>query len=193
MNQPLTLPVTMHRSRNLDTPPEPLPPRLRQKMRFSRPEAPSIDECPLGRPLSRVAEPRARHRPRAWPPEPGFRCSFVLRYEEEGLDSAASASSSLAGARCHAPLVDFCNRNDPQARPSDRRNPSWRSHSELSPDARSTGSVRRLLTEERSRVVTGQGLMSDFGFWLPSSAPLDPLARIESFAPTRFGSDTSCR
>lgn len=36
--------------------------------------------------------------------------------EKEGLDFAASASSSPAGARCHAPLVDFCNRNDPQAR-----------------------------------------------------------------------------
>jgi len=61
--------------------------------------------------------------PRARPPEIGFRRSFALRCIEEGLDPAASASSSLAGARRHAPLVDFCYRNVPQARPTNRGNP----------------------------------------------------------------------
>lgn len=61
--------------------------------------------------------------PRVSPPEPGFQRSFAPRYDEEGLDSAASASSSLTGARCRALLVDFCNRNVPQARPANRRNP----------------------------------------------------------------------
>jgi len=65
--------------------------------------------------------------PRALPPAAGFRRSFASRSEEEKLDPAASASSSLASARRHAPLVDFCNRNDPQARPANRRNPTSRS------------------------------------------------------------------
>jgi len=47
--------------------------------------------------------------------------------EEEGLDQAASARSSRPGALGHAPLVDFCNRKDPQARPSDLRNPAFES------------------------------------------------------------------
>lgn len=47
--------------------------------------------------------------------------------KEEGLDRAASVRSSRPGAPCHAPLVDFCNRNDPQARPTGLRNPTPRS------------------------------------------------------------------
>jgi len=47
--------------------------------------------------------------------------------EEEGLDRAASERSSRPGAHCHAPLVDFCNRNNPQARPTGLRNPAPRS------------------------------------------------------------------
>jgi hypothetical protein len=47
-NEPLTLPVAAPDGRSLPTPPEPLPPPLRQKRWVSRPEAPSLDECPLG-------------------------------------------------------------------------------------------------------------------------------------------------
>jgi hypothetical protein len=47
--------------------------------------------------------------------------------KEEGLDRAASERSSRPGAHGHAPLVDFCNRKDPQARPTDLRNPAPRS------------------------------------------------------------------
>ena len=47
--------------------------------------------------------------------------------EEEGLDRAASVRSSRPGAPCHAPLIDFCNRKNPQARPTGLRNPAPRS------------------------------------------------------------------
>ena len=70
--------------------------------------------------LSRLPRMRARHRAPGFATRTGFRRSFALRYDEEELDPAASASSSLASARRHAPLVDFCNRNEPQARPADR-------------------------------------------------------------------------
>jgi len=44
--------------------------------------------------------------------------------KEEELDPAASGRSSRSGAHGHTPLVDFCNRKDPQARPTDLRNPA---------------------------------------------------------------------
>jgi hypothetical protein len=47
--------------------------------------------------------------------------------KEEELDPVASVRSSRPGAHGHAPLVDFCNRKDPQARPTDHRNPALES------------------------------------------------------------------
>jgi hypothetical protein len=90
---------------------------------FHGPKRLSSTSCPLGHRFRGNLERGPATVPRVLPPEAGFRRSFALRYDEEGLDPAASVSSSLTGARCHAPLVDFCNRNEPQARPTHRRNP----------------------------------------------------------------------
>jgi len=122
-NEPLTLPVAAPCGRSPTTPPGPLPPPLRQKRWIPRTEAPSLDELPARCLLSPTPRTRTRHRRRALPPDTGFRRSFAPRSEEEELDPAAFTSSSLASARRHTPLVDFCNRNDPQARPANRRNP----------------------------------------------------------------------
>jgi hypothetical protein len=123
---------------------------------------------------------------RTLPPGTGFRRSFALRYIEEGLDPAASASSSLAGARRHAPLVDFCNRNAPQARPANRRNPVRAST--LRACARRAAVTIGFTGSFRS----GEAELSRVRDWnrlrlSPSSpAPLGALARVESFAPTRL-------
>ena len=77
---------------------------------------------PLARP---GLERETRHRSRDFAAP--VRLPALLRPplpREEGLDPAASGRSSRPGAHGHAPLVDFCNRNDPQARPSDLRNPT---------------------------------------------------------------------
>jgi hypothetical protein len=185
-NLPLTLPVA--------TPVEPKLPGHRQS-RFRRlfvkrsgfpgPERLPPTSCPLGAPLSR--------RPSNASPPPclelcrsGRLPTLFRPLVEEGLDSAASAGSSPAGARCHAPLVDFCNRNDPQARPANRWNPV--------PCARTTN--LRPLRDPREGSPSpfgaakpsghGSGADIDSGFRLVSSAPLGALARVESFAPTRL-------
>jgi len=115
-NEPLTLPVATPRGRGLPSPPEPLPPPLRQKERVSRPEAPSLDELPARRSLSRPPRTRTRHRTSGFATRGRLPTLFRPSLHEEGLDPAAFAGSSPASARRHAPLVDFCNRNDPQAR-----------------------------------------------------------------------------
>lgn len=82
--------------------------------------------CPLGSPLSRRSSNAS---PPPYPelcrPRPASDALSPLLLEQ-GLDSAAFAGFSPAGVRCHAPPVDFCNRIDPQARPSNRRNPFLR-------------------------------------------------------------------
>lgn len=115
-NEPLTLPVATPRGRSHPPPPEPLPPPLRQKVWFSRPEAPFLDELPARRSLTRPPRTRARHRTAGFATRDRLPTLLRPSLHEEGLDLAASASSSLASARRHASLVDFCNRNDPQAR-----------------------------------------------------------------------------
>jgi hypothetical protein len=80
---------------------------------------------PLSRGRSRT---RARHRSRDFAAP--ARLPALLRSalpKEAGLDTTASGRSSRPGAPCRAPLVDFCNRNDPQARPTGLRNPALRS------------------------------------------------------------------
>jgi len=119
------------------------------------------------------------------PSRTGFRRSFALRCNEEGLDSAASASSSPAGVRCHAPLVDFCNRNEPQARPANRWNPILSARTTNFRPLRDPQEGSPLLSERRSRVVTGQGPIRLWLSPLPA-APPGALARAESFAPTRL-------
>jgi hypothetical protein len=186
-NLPLTLPVTALSEPKL---PEHRQDRFRRllvkKKRLSRPEAPSTDELParcaaFTTPLER--EPATV--PWTLPSRTGFRRSFALRYSEEGLDSAASASSSLAGVRCHAPLVDFCNRNDPQARPANRWNPVLCARTTDFRPLRDPQGGSPLLSERRSRVVTGQGPIRLWLSPLPA-APPGALARVESFAPTRL-------
>jgi len=80
-------------------------------------------------PLARTGlERETRHRSRDFAAP--IRLPALLRPllpREKGLDPAASGRSSRPGAHGHAPLVDFCNRNDPQARPSDQRNPAHQS------------------------------------------------------------------
>jgi hypothetical protein len=185
-NLPLTLPVTALRSRNSRAPPGPLPSPLRQKKRLSRPEAPSTDELPARcAAFTTRLEREPATVPWTLPSRTGFRRSFALRYDEEGLDFAASASSSLAGVRCHAPLVDFCNRNEPQARPANRWNPVLCARTTNFRPLRDPQEGSPLLSERRSRVVTGQGPIRLWLSPLPA-APPGALARAESFAPTRL-------
>jgi len=159
---PLTLPVAMPlRGRSLERHHQDrFHPPLVKKGWFSRPEAPSVDECPLGHGFRHDLEREPATVIGLGRPIPASERSFALRYDEEGLDAAASASSSLAGARCHAPLVDFCNRNVPQARLRFDKTPiralAHRTFARRAILAK--GSL--LLSEPRSRVVTGQGPMS---------------------------------
>lgn len=59
-------------------------------------------------------------------PGPGFRRSFAPspREGEGARPGRFSESSSLRCVRGHASFVDFCQRDDPQARPSDDRHPA---------------------------------------------------------------------
>jgi hypothetical protein len=191
---PLTLPVATPRGFCLAMPPGPLLLPLRQKRGLSRPEAPSIDECPLGHACALTSNADPPPFLGLCRPSSASERSFALRYDEGGLDSAASAGSSPAGARCHATLVDFCNRNDPQARP-------WIDGTPIRTLAasgfRSARDLRKGFScsfrSGRSRVVPGQGPF--YRRWLapPPLAPRAALARVVSFAPTRLSSDTSCR
>ena len=99
---------------------DPFRPFFVKRRGFPGPKRLSSTSCPLDDRFRDRLEREPATVPRALPPGTGFRRSFALRYDEEGLDPAASASFSLASARRHAPLVDFCNRNEPQARPADR-------------------------------------------------------------------------
>jgi hypothetical protein len=137
--------------------------------------------------LSPAPRTRTRHRPRVLPPEPGFRRSFAPRYDEEELDPAAFTSSSPASARRHTPLVDFCNRNDPQARPANRRNPPRG----LAPPAFAgsadawNGSSAPFGATRPSCHGSGTGWDVRLSPRRPP-APLAALARSESLAPTRL-------
>lgn len=91
----------------------------------ARPDAcaPNLERGP-------ATEPRFCH------PDLGFRRSFAPspREGEGARPSRFSESSSLRCVRGHASFVDFCQRDDPQARPSDDRHPaSSRASTRLSP------------------------------------------------------------
>lgn len=160
---------------------------------FHGPKRLPSTSCPLGTGSRRHLDRGPATGSRVLPPETGFRRSFALRYDEEGLDPAAFASSSLASARRHAPLVDFCNRNEPQARPANRRNPS----SQSCPSFRwSTDTEERFVSPfqsdeaELSRVRGWNGFAA-----LAASSPSSSrraCARRE-LGPNPIGSDTSCR
>jgi hypothetical protein len=160
---------------------------------FHGPERLSSTSCPLGVRFRDRLERGPATVPRTLPPATGFRRSFALRSEEEGLDPAAFASSSPASARCHAPLVDFCNRNDPQARPWIDGTRSAISHPPLARRARTrkNGSpVPFGATKPRSH---GSGAVVDrrLAPSIPSSSRR-ACARRE-LCPNPIGSDTSCR
>lgn len=143
--------------------------------------------------LSLARKPRAqtRHRARRFAPAcrlPMLFCPSLLD-QKEGLDLVATEGSSPTGARRHAPLVDFCNRNDPQARPSNRLNPVAIATAGFRRSWLTLGSLP--LSGVRGRGLPGQGLVV---LWLsPSPAPFGTIARTEGLAPTRSDSDTSCR
>jgi hypothetical protein len=106
--------------RREDDGPDSLPPVARQCDRSSRIRAPFIDECSPAGAFARAVWMRARHRSRGFAAsDPASGTSSRLpRSRAEELDLLElSASSSLTGSRGHAPLVDFCNRYDPRARP----------------------------------------------------------------------------
>lgn len=92
----------------------PLPDAFHRRMP-ARPDAcaPNLERGP-------ATEPRFCH------PGPGFQRSFAPspREGEGARPSRFSESSSLRCVRGHASFVDFCQRDDPQARPSDDRHPA---------------------------------------------------------------------
>jgi hypothetical protein len=185
-NEPLTLPVATPPGRSPPPPPGPLPPPLRQKRWVSRPEAPSLDKLPARRSLSRPPRTRTRHRTGGFATRGRLPTLFRPSLHEDGLDPAAFASSSLASARCHAPLVDFCNRNDPQARLriEGTRFPISRDRSRDHADTEVGPSAPFGVTKPSCH-GSGAGKWS-LGSRLATPAPLAALARTESLAPTRL-------
>jgi len=111
----------------------------RQRHRFGRSQTPSIDECPLNLTLAHQISNASP------PPIRGFATpgpasdapSLPRPVKGRGLDLAAFVSSSLSCARGHASFVDFCQRDDPQARPSDVRYLAPIASPRLSPRRRS--------------------------------------------------------
>lgn len=105
-----------------------------------------------------------------------------------------SARSSRVGERCRAPPVDFCNRNDPRARPrtSELRSttPAVARWCSFSPGGRALSGTFRAadglsrLRELASRASTGQGLLVAGDAGSVATSPT-AIARGRSFAPTR--------
>jgi hypothetical protein len=99
----------------------------RQRQRIRRPRDVFHRRVPTRSPTLARRRPRTRTRHRSRDFAAPARLPTLFRPalpKEEGLDPAASARSSRSGAHGHTPLVDFCNRKDPQARPTDLRNPA---------------------------------------------------------------------
>jgi hypothetical protein len=138
-------------------PPGPLPPPLHQKERFSRSEAPSIDECSLGVRFRENLQREPATVGRTLPSDLGFRTLFRPSLQGGRARLRRIHRLFARGRTCHAPLVDFCNRNVPQARPRFDETPLRpRTHPAFAEQSRfEKGSP--LLSEPRSRVVTGQG------------------------------------
>jgi hypothetical protein len=131
--------------------------------------------------------------PRVLPPAVGFRRSFALRYDEEGLDPAAFASSSPASARCHAPLVDFCNRNDPQARPGPTEPARDFAPAACAPSVDTEGgSPSPFGAAKPSAHGSGAGYRFA-GFRLSNPSTSRRACARRELRPNPIGSDTSCR
>ena len=121
----------------------------------------------------------------------------------EARPTDGSAGSSPAGAMGRAPLVDFCNRIDLRARPSERSNPAHRTGSrppaQLFSRVAALDPVRdRSLSEASrwsaaSREFTGQGLVARV---LSPRIALSASHRDRSrrkLCPNPIDPDTSCR
>lgn len=93
------------------------------------------------------------------------------------------------GRSCHAPLVDFCNQYDPQARAAGSEKPCF-----LRAKPRScAGKIRcEPLARRRSRDASGLGSRG-VGKTRDSPAASNAIARAGRSTPARLGSDTSCR
>jgi hypothetical protein len=96
----------------------------------------------------------------------------------------------------HAPLVDFCNRNDLQARPSDlETRPAWRPLDFrraplLRAGPRLDGAIRRLPDDDSTDAeprIHGSGAVwfRDAIHWMVSPASSAAMARCGGFTPTR--------
>jgi len=146
---------------------------------------------------------RTRHRPWALPPIARLPTRFrPLAPKRMGLDHAASACSSHAGARGHAPLVDFCQSSDPLALPSDHRYPTTKeanlacANSVLFESVRAGNSTPRVSEGLHRRAeprIHGSGAVVRFDLSVGRRHLPLTITREGSFAPTRFGSDTPCR
>jgi hypothetical protein len=90
-----------------------------------RSRAPSIDECPLGPPPSFRNTSALEREPatgaRAWPPVTRLPTLFRRLAPEREVARPRPLPDALRARALlgHAPLVDFCNQNDLQARPTD--------------------------------------------------------------------------
>lgn len=192
-NLPLTLPVAASWSRNSRTSPGPLLSPLRQKKRLSRPGTPSTDELPtrciaFTMPLER--EPATV--PRTSPFAAGFRRSFALRYDEEGLDSAASAGSSPAGARCHTPLVDILQSKRSASTTGESMEPILCARTTNSRPLRDPQEGSPAPFRAAKPSGHGSGAESTRAFTFVVSSSRRACARRE-LCPNPIGSDTSCR
>ena len=177
---------------------ERLPHRPVKAWWFRRSRAPSVDECPLDLPAcARRPRTRTRHRSRGFATPTRLPTLFRPALPREaGLDKAASERSSRSGAPCHAPLVDFCNRNDPQARPTGLRDPAPRSGRSTCVELPIPGRVPRAdamavfddhASGAREPRLHGSGAdcIERTARAVAAPASLAAIARGESFTPTR--------
>lgn len=168
------------RSRNIRTRASTRPSRRE----VTRPEAPSLDRCPLPARISpRRSEPATV--PAALPP-PG-RLPTPVRSPAARAGRARPTGGSRRDGEGQTPPVDFCNRYDPRARPRDPPNP-------VHPDSgrpRSRIVSRSPLRMKRSSRVSHALKHDQPGFYRPGAGDESPtppaaIARCESFTPTRF-------
>jgi hypothetical protein len=185
--------------------PSPPPPRQRRLLATTR-DAFHRQVLP-GPPPPR--EGHRRNHPRYWmgachrAPRLATRCRLPgpvrqpLLSRRMARQRSCSARSSRVGERCRVPPVDFCNRNDPRARPrmSELRSttPAVARWCSFSPGGRAlSGTFRAADGRSRSRELasrgsTGQGLCGgrgDAGLTHRATSPT-AIARGRSLAPTR--------
>jgi hypothetical protein len=122
-DQPLTLPFASRSRAGKPADPGTLGPelsRVRQDAKWPRPEAPSLDRCPLPARISpRRSEPATV--PAVLPP-PG-RLPTPVRSPAARAGRARPTGGFRRDGEGQTPPVDFCNRYDPRARPRDPPNP----------------------------------------------------------------------